>query len=170
MCWDVAESLVQLCWQVQYSFCFIETTEFLFTSWNATSCPQQNMTKLLTNLALCHGQTAVGRCFSISNNILTQNMNTGKYEMLSNKLDTASIEVNKSLLKAAGSALRKWDRHLQTNRTKKKIKMKFKKRLFLLIWRNWNLEVFKWVELLISWRKSFLNVLRWQRKIMTWPL
>ena len=58
-------------------------------------------------LTLCYGQTAVGRCFSISNNILTQNMNAGKYEMLSNKLDTASIEVNKSLLKAAGSALRK---------------------------------------------------------------
>ena len=67
-------------------------------------------------MTLSHGQAAVGRCFSINNNVLTQNMNTEnviarkviKDYMLSNKLDAATIEIDKSLLKAAGSASRKW--------------------------------------------------------------
>ena len=66
-------------------------------------------------LTLSHGQTTVERCFSISNNILTQIMNTEtviarkviKDQMISNKLDVATNEVNKSVLKAAGSASRK---------------------------------------------------------------
>ena len=63
-------------------------------------------------LTLSHGQAAVERCFSINNNVFIQNMNTEivivrkviKGHMLSNKFDAATIEVDKSLVKAAGSA------------------------------------------------------------------
>ena len=102
-------------------------------------------------LTLSRGQAAVGRCFSINNNVLIQNMNTEnviarkviKDHMLSNKLDAATIEIDKSLLKAAGSASRKWRQALadKQNEKKKRMKMKFIKRLFLLIWRNLNREV-----------------------------
>ena len=103
-------------------------------------------------LTLSHGQAAVERCFSINSNVLTQNMNTEtviarkviKDHMLSDKLDAATIEVDKSFLKAAGSASTKWRQALADKQNeKKRMTMKFKKRLFLLIWRNLNLEVFK---------------------------
>ena len=79
-------------------------------------------------LTLSHGQTTVERCFSISNNILTQIMNTEtviarkviKDQMISNKLDVATNEVNKSVLKAAGSASRKWRQALAGKQSEKK--------------------------------------------------
>ena len=66
-------------------------------------------------LTLSYFRTARKQCFSINNNILTQNMNAEtvtarkviKDHMLLNKLDAATIEVNKILLKAAGSTSRK---------------------------------------------------------------
>ena len=67
-------------------------------------------------MTLSHGQAAVERCFIVNNNVVTQNMNTEtvilrkviKDYMLSNKVDAATIEADKSLLNAAGSATRKW--------------------------------------------------------------
>lgn len=67
-------------------------------------------------VTLFHSQVAAERRFSINNNVLTQNINTGavigrkviKNPMLSSQLDAATIEINISLLKADGSASRKW--------------------------------------------------------------
>ena len=55
-----------------------------------------------------------------------------KDQMISNKLDVATNEVNKSVLKAAGSASRKWRQAHAGKQSEKKMKMKLKKRLFLL--------------------------------------
>lgn len=67
-------------------------------------------------VTLFHSQVAAERRFSINNNVLTQNINTGvvigrkaiKNHMLSSKLDATTIEIINSLLKTDGSASRKW--------------------------------------------------------------
>ena len=79
-------------------------------------------------LTLSYGQGAIESCFSINNNVLTQNMNREtviarkvmKDHILSNKLDTATIDVDKSLLKVAGSASTKWRQALADKQNKNK--------------------------------------------------
>ena len=48
-----------------------------------------------------------------------------KDHMLSNKLDAATIEIDKSLLKAAGSASRKWRQALADKQNEKKKEWKW---------------------------------------------